>query len=582
MKKTLTILLLFAFFGCQTEEKEKPEFLTIYEKSNKLETATYQEGIAFWKALAGHYPQLQLFEYGQTDSGYPLHLAVLSPTQDFNPVSLRNKNAPIFLINNAIHPGEPDGVEACQMIVRDLLEKGNLEETLGNTVLAIIPFYNIGGVLNRNSTTRTNQNGPKEYGFRGNAQNYDLNRDFIKADSKNAWAFSEIYQEWQPDVFLDTHVSNGADYQHVLTNLMTQENKLGPQLGNFLRFKMLPELNQKMKEKHSTITPYVNVWGSVPDSGIVQFMDSPRYSTGYTTLFHSLGFMTETHMLKTFEQRVTATYAYIESMLEIIKEKEQEIKEIRAKAIETTKTKDGFAISWKLEKTKSTPIQFMGYEAEMSVSEVTGQEILTYNRQKPFTREIRFYNNYEPDKIITKPAAYVVPQSWNKIIERLKHNKVEMEQFANDTTLNVAYYTITGYQSRPAPYEGHYLHYGTKVEKSIAKVAFRKGDYLIRTNQERNRYIINTLEPEAPDSFFNWNFFDTILQRKEGFSSYVFDAKAKEILAGNSALKAEFEEKKASDTEFAKSSYAQLNFIYSKSENAENAYMKYPVFRMEH
>lgn len=583
MKKTLTLLLLlFTFFGCQNQEeqKEKTDFTTIYEKSNKLETATYQEGIAFWKELADYYPQLQLFEYGSTDSGYPLHLAVLSPTQDFNPVSLRDKNVPIFLINNAIHPGEPDGVEASQMIVRDLLERGNLEESLGNTVLAIIPFYNIGGVLNRNSTTRTNQNGPKEYGFRGNAQNYDLNRDFIKADTKNAWAFAELYQEWQPDVFLDTHVSNGADYQHILTNLMTQENKLGPQLGNFLRFKMLPDLNQKMEEKHSMITPYVNVWGTVPDSGIYQFMDSPRYSTGYTALFHSIGFMTETHMLKTFEQRVTATYSYIESLLEIIKEKEAEIKEIRAKEIEATKTKESFVISWKLNRVKFTPIQFMGYEGEMKVSKVTGQELLTYNREKPFTKEIRFYNTYEPDKIISKPNSYVIPQAWGKVIERLKHNNVEMAQFDTDTTIEVAYYTIKDYKSRSSPYEGHYLHYGTEVEKSTAHVSFRKGDYLIKTNQERNRYIIHTLEPEAPDSFFSWNFFDSILQRKEEFSSYVFDAKAAEILANNPALKAEFEELKANDENFAKSNYAQLNFIYSKTQQ-EEAYMRYPVFRIE-
>ncbi len=583
MKKTLSLLLILVltFFACQTELTENPNFQTVYEKSNKLETATYHEGLDFWKKLADHYPQLELMEYGETDSGYPLHLAVLSPTQDFDPISLKDKKVPIFLINNAIHPGEPDGVEACQMLVRDILKKGNFEKALGNTVLAIIPFYNIGGVLNRNSTTRVNQNGPKAYGFRGNAQNYDLNRDFIKADTKNAWAFTEIYQTWQPDVFLDTHVSNGADYQHILTNLMTQENKLGTQLGVYLRSEILPALNKKMEEKHSAITPYVNVWGSVPDSGIVQFMDSPRYSTGYTTLFHSIGFMTETHMLKSFEQRVSATYAYIKSMLEIIKEREQEIKAIRAKEIEATKTKTEFTISWEVNKEKFTPIRFMGYQGEIKVSEVTGQELLTYNRAKPFTKEIPYYNTYEPVKVITKPNAYIIPQAWSKVIARLEHNQVEMTQFENDTILEVAYYTIDKYDTRDTPYEGHYLHYNTGVRKLKANVAFRKGDYLIRTNQERNRYIIHTLEPEAPDSFFNWNFFDSILQRKEGFSTYVFVEKAAEILANNPALKAEFEAMKENDAEFAKSNYSQLNFIYSNSEFYEEAYKRYPVFRVE-
>jgi len=238
-------------------------------------------------------------------------------------------------------------------------------------------------------------------------------------------------------------------------------------------------------------------------------------------------------------------------------------------------------ISWKVNKAKYTPIKFMGYEGEMKVSEVTGQKILTYNREKPFTKEIPFYNTYEPDKIITKPYAYIVPQSWSSVIERLKLNQVEIIQLERDATLAVAYYTIKDYPTRNTPYEGHYLHYNTEVEKSNAMVAFRKGDYLIKTNQERNRYIINTLEPEAPDSFFSWNFFDTILQRKEGFSTYVFDAKAAEILANNPTLKAAFEAKRVNDENFAKNNYAQLNFIYTQSEHHEDAYLRYPVFRIE-
>ena len=184
-----------------------------------------------------------------------------------------------------------------------------------NIVICIIPIYNVGGSLNRNSTSRVNQNGPKSYGFRGNARNFDLNRDFIKNDTKNAQSFAEIFHYINPDIFIDNHVSNGADYQYSLTHLFTQHNKLGGELGDFLNNKMIPDLVKSLENKNLIITPYVNVFNQVPDMGFSQFLDSPRYSTGYTTLFNSLGFMVETHMLKPYDQRVKGTHEILFSTL---------------------------------------------------------------------------------------------------------------------------------------------------------------------------------------------------------------------------------------------------------------------------
>ncbi len=193
-----------------------PSLLTAFEKDNNT-TSTYHEAIGFYKKLAERHDQLQLTEWGTTDSGHPLHVAVLSKNKIFEVNEIKQQGRCILLINNAIHPGEPEGVDATMMLVRDYLENTDLNNHLENVALVVIPFYNIGGGLNRNPSSRANQNGPNEYGFRGNAKNLDLNRDFIKCDSKNAQVFNQIFNHFQPDVFIDNHTSNSADYQYTMT-----------------------------------------------------------------------------------------------------------------------------------------------------------------------------------------------------------------------------------------------------------------------------------------------------------------------------------------------------------------------------
>lgn len=178
---------------------------TRFEQSQGRETVTYAEGIDFLKKLTARSPQLHLRPMGPTDSGEPLHLAVFSPTREFEFQKLRRQGHRILLINNAIHPGEPDGVDASLLLLRDLATgKTTLPDHL---VLAVVPFYNVDGALNRGAHSRVNQNGPQEYGFRANARHYDLNRDFTKADSRNARAFAQLFHAVDPDVLVDTHVS---------------------------------------------------------------------------------------------------------------------------------------------------------------------------------------------------------------------------------------------------------------------------------------------------------------------------------------------------------------------------------------
>ncbi|WP_418603118.1 M14 family metallopeptidase [Hwangdonia sp.] len=575
MRIIITALFLTVCFF-NTHAQKKYDFKTHFETSKGFETATYEQTIAFYIELSEVYPEISIQEIGDTDSGKPLHIVTLNVDSQFDFSKIR-KNKRILLINNGIHPGESDGIDATMMLFRDLVN-GKIK-ALKNTVIVTIPIYNVGGSLHRNATTRTNQNGPKDYGFRGNARNYDLNRDFIKCDTKNAEAFAKIFHLVKPDVFIDNHVSNGADYQYTLTHLFTQHNKLGGDLGHYVHTEMRPKLEEKLKAKDWDITPYVNVFNSVPEKGFSQFMDYPRYSTGYTALFNTLGMMVETHMLKPYKQRVEGTYELMKSMIEITEEQGDKIATLRKKA-NHTQSKKTYTLNWEIDTTKSTTLNFKGFEAETIKSDITGFDRLKYDRTKPFTKNVIYQNYFKPNLEIDIPAAYIIPQGWHRVIELLKLNAVEMHTLKNDTTLTVESYKIEDYKTRQQAYEGHYPHYNVSVALKTENIRFRKGDYLIKTNQPSFRYIIETLEPQAPDSFFSWNFFDTILQQKEGFSPYVWEDKAQELLSNNEPLKMAFETKKQNDKAFANNWYAQLDWLHKQSENYEKAHLQYPVYRI--
>ena len=581
MKKILSLLFVICFLACKQQSSSTKDFKTTFEKSNGTATATYKETIEYYQQLADSYPEITLTEIGETDSGHPLHLVIFNTDGKTDINTIKNSPKNRVLINNGIHPGESDGIDASMMMLRDIVQSDSLKKSYKNTLINIIPIYNIGGALNRNSHTRVNQNGPKEYGFRGNAQNYDLNRDFIKQDTKNAVSFAQIFHTIDPDVFIDNHVSNGADYQYAITHLFTQHNKLGGALGKFIETQMRPALETSLIIKRIPITPYVNVWGKTPREGWIQFFDSPRYSTGYTTLFNTFGMMVETHMLKPYKIRVEQTYALMHSMLEFTEERSADIKALRKNAVQEILAKETYPITFEINpKKEPATIQFRGYQGTYIDSKVTTGKRMFYDRSKPYLEPVDYYNEYRPKKEVTIPKAYILKNGWSKILERLDNNQIQYKKFDNDTIILAEYMRIEKYKTRKNAYEGHYLHYDTEVSKDTVEQQFFKGDIYIPTQQKGIRYIIETLEPEATDSFFNWNFFDTILQQKEGYSAYVFEDIAEQFLKDNPEIQKEFEEKLKNDQNFAKSPRAQLNFIFKKSPYYEKAHLLIPIFKV--
>jgi len=578
MKKVFLLLITVLFTTCQQHNNNT--FITQFEKSGGTETSEYIDVINFYKELSNTYSEISVFEMGETDAGLPLHLVVYNSDGKTQLNAIKNSTKNIVLINNGIHPGESDGIDASMLLLRDIVQNDSLKKSYQNTLIAVIPIYNIGGSLNRNSHTRANQNGPIEYGFRGNTRNFDLNRDFVKQDTKNAAAFADIFHAVNPDVFIDNHVSNGADYQYAISHLFTQHNKLGGSLGKFIETQMRPAIERSMATKNMPITPYVNVWGGTPKEGWSQFYDSPRYSTGYTTLFNTLGMMVETHMLKPYKIRVEQTYELLLSMLDFTQDHSEEIKTIRRNAIDKILKKKTYPIAFEIDLQKEPSIiQFRGYEGSIRDSKVTIGKRLKYDTSKPYLEPVNYYNEFRPTKETTIPKAYILRQGWRRVIERLNNNQISYTQFEKDTTLVVETIHVDNYKTRTSAYEGHYLHYNTSIKIDSIAVHFYKGDLYIPVNQKGARYLMETLEPEATDSFFNWNFFDTVLQQKEGYSGYVFEDVAEQILKENTFIKDAFEAKKAADKDFAKNPRAQLNFIYKRSLHYEKAHLLLPIYK---
>jgi hypothetical protein len=487
---------------------------TPYEKGNKNQTTTWAECVAWYEELAKRYPGILKFDVvGQSDGGLPIHAGVVTADGVFDRAQLKAEGRPVFFNNNGIHPGEPEGIDSCMALVRDFcLEPARLA-ALGNTVFLFVPLYNVDGSVNRNNTSRVNQDGPEQFGFRGNARHLDLNRDFVKCDSLTAQVFNKLFTAWDPDVMVDTHTSNGADYSYTMTLIHTQADKLGGGLGEFLTNTMLPHMFSDMERRGWPTCPYVNPVQDCPDHGIAEFLETPRFSTGFAALHHTIGFMPETHMLKPYADRYESMRQLVECALDFTVAQAGAIQQVRRAAREEGKTRREWPVHWAMDEGRPSTFRFRGYEARYSASVLGNYRRLSYDRSAPFERDIPYFNSFPADITVNTPRAYVLPQAWRQAVERLQWNGVKMERIEADRVVDVQVYHITSVTSRASAYEGQMFHDDVQLEKRTATVTLRQGDYWIPLDQDQARYAIETLEPQGHDSFFRWGFFNSVLEK---------------------------------------------------------------------
>ena len=558
------------------------ELLTPYERGNKNQTTTWEDCIRFYKDLESNFPKvLKLVDIGTSDGGVPLYAGVVSSDGMHDFAEIKRTHRPVFFNNNGIHPGEPEGIDVCMALVRDFCVDPARLAALKNVVFLFIPIYNVDGSNNRNSSSRVNQAGPEIFGFRGNAINLDLNRDFIKCDSLNAQAFNRFFSAWDPDVMVDTHTSNGADYSYTMTVIQTQADKLGGETGEFLRDKMMPLIAEKMMARGWPFCPYVNPVKEIPDDGIEDFLETPRFSTGYAALNHTLGMMPETHMLKPYKDRYDSMRALVEEVLTFTVTNAQQIQTLRQKAKENDEGRQQWPVQWEVNRNRPSKFRFKGYAAVYSPSKLGNYTRLSYDRTQPWEKDIDYFDHFEESVTITAPRFYVIPQEWRAVIERLQWNGVYMEQIAETRTQEVQTLHIKKVKTRITPYEGHMFHDEVETEARTEMVKLKRGDFLLSLQQPKVRYAVETLEPLAHDSFFRWGFFNSILEKKEAYSDYVFEDTALELLDSEPELKRQFGQWKKDHSHLLSDQTAVLNFIFAHCKKyVEPEWLRYPVYRL--
>ncbi len=556
------------------------QYLTPFEKGNQNQTSTWSDCIAFYQKLAADFPSvLRFFQIGTSDAGVPIHAGLVSADGVFERAELKRLQRPIFFNNNGIHPGEPEGIDVCTAQVRDFCVQPERLAELVQTVYLFIPIYNVDGSLNRQNSSRVNQDGPEQFGFRANSRNLDLNRDFIKCDSLSAQVFNRFFSDWDPDVMVDTHTSNGADYSYTMTLIQTQADKLGGALGEYLRESMLPAIFQEMTARGWPTCPYVNPVKVTPDDGIEDFLETPRFSTGYAALHHTIGFMPETHMLKPYADRFASMRALVQTVLAFTVANASVIQSLRAQAKAQAAKQSIWPVCWQADHSRQSKFRFNGYQAVRLPSQIGNYQRLAYDRTQPWEADIAYFNYFSPCVEVKTPKAYLIPQAWREVIERLSWNKVELKRLDADQAFTVQSYEILSVQSRAQAYEGRMFHDAVELKRRAETFHARAGDYLLNLHQPNARYAVETLEPQAHDSFFRWGFFNSVLEKKEAFSDYIFEDSALEMLQEDAALNASFEQWKRQHPEQLTDQNAVLEFIFTHGKrHHEPEWRRYPVY----
>ena len=543
-------------------------------------TPTWEEVVERYTQFDRTRPGTTLVEIGKDDDGSPIHLFVLSDGSGSTPDSIRAAGKNILWITNGIHPGEPDGIDASLLLVQALLDSDQYMALLAHTAVCIVPVYNVSGARQRNGTSRVNQMGPEEYGFRGNARNLDLNRDFMKVDARNTRALITAMNTWDPDIYFETHVSNGADHQYVMELLTTHPDKLDPALRQFMQERLVPRQYAWMQRRGHLMCPYFETHHDTPEQGLTGFVDGPRYSTGYNALRQRIGVLSESHMLKPYADRVNATFQLLLATLAVMNEEPEELKQARATARNSAMELVRHQTNWRIDTTSVDSLNWSGYEADSTTSTVTGLPRWRYHRDRPTDVRIPWMNRTLPGLQIERPVAYLIPQAWHEVIDRLRLDMVPIEVLSEEHRYVVETQRITDHATVDHPYEGRYLHHHVTTSTSLDTLVGRVGDVLVPMGHPTDALVMELLEPRAADSFFAWGFFDAVLQQKEWFSDYVFEDIAARLLASDPGLAMALEAERQRDPAFAKDAWAQLLFVYRRSPHLEPGYLRYPVRRV--
>ncbi len=582
MKSVILLFIIFPLLGVMTANSaDNNDWLTYYEKSNYKKTPRYEETVEFCRKLADGSAYIKFTDFGTSPQGRKLPLLIVDKSGLFASVDIKKRKKPVILIEACIHSGESDGKDAGLTLLRDLAIYNKRPKILNNVVILFIPIFNVDGHERFGRYNRINQNGPEEMGWRVTAQNLNLNRDFLKADTPEMRAWLKLFTKWLPDFLIDCHVTDGADYQYVISYAVASRRNMVKPIRQWLNKAYLPELKWRMEMSGYPLAPY----GGFKDrfdigKGMMNWLAPPRFSHGYGAVQNRPFLLVETHMLKDYKTRVDATYQILYHTLDYIaKDASAYLNFVRQGDSLVAQSAAGreYAIRYRITD-EPTMIDFKGYDYTIVNSDISGGKWIKWGKQ-PIDYRIPLYSKVKATEIITIPYAYIIPPEWIVPIERLKLHGIKISYLTAAETLEVETYRFSNVSWREKPYEGrHPLKYKVKAVKIKRK--YPKGSAVIFCNQRTNKVIAEALEPRGYDSFVKWGFFDTIFEQKEYAEDYVMEKLAREMIKQNPKLKSEFEAKLKSDSIFVSSPAERLDFFYKRSPYWDDNINLYPVGRI--
>lgn len=581
---------LSATFAAPAATPTDAALTTTAERSGFLRTGSYGEVIALCETFARRYPAaVRCTDFGTTPEGRPMKLLVASTSGALTPEAARAKGLPVTLIQGGIHAGEIDGKDAGFLALREVLDgeiaKGSPDGVLDNQVLLFVPVFNVDGHERFGSWNRPNQRGPEQMGWRTTAQNYNLNRDYVKADAPEMQAMLGLINQWDPLAYIDLHVTDGAKFEHDVSIQVEPVNSGDTALrrvGKAFRDGVIERIAAQGALPLAFYPSFVE--SDNPQSGFADGVATPRFSHGYMPLRNRLGMLVETHSWRDYPHRVRTTRDTILAVLELVAANgtawQQQVKAADARAARL----GGQAVALDYEASdRSRTIGFRGYAYTRTPSEISGALMTHYDETTPQIWNIPLRDDVQPGRVVTAPkAGYIVPAahaSW--VAAKLEQHDItfnrlqqaqpraRVETFRADTT-QLAAGSVEGHQRIALS--------GTWKPETQDIAA---GALFVPIAQPGARLVMALLEPQAPDALAAWGEFNNAFERKEYMEDYVAEDVARDMLVADKKLKAAFEQRLKDDPEFASSPQARLEFFSRRHSSWDSRYNLYPVLRTD-
>lgn len=562
-----------------------PEWRTFSEKTDYRETPRYNQTIAFARKLDEASALIRFVSFGKSGEGRELPLMVAAKGGTFTPSSARKAGKAVVLIQACIHPGESDGKDAGLALFRDIAITKTQEAQLDQVVILFIPIYNTDGHERFGPYNRINQNGPREMGWRTTTTNLNLNRDYMKADAPETRAWLRLWNEWNPDLFVDCHVTDGADFRYNVTYQYEHHQGVPASVLAWEREAFDRRAVPAAEAAGNLLSLYLEFRDNRDlTKGVADFSGTPRFSTAYTPVRNRPALLIETHMLKDYRSRVRGTYDLLVGLLrEVNRDPGSLLKATQAadeqtvlegRAYDATRT---YPLDFELtDQSRPYLLKAVKYKTEMS--DVSGALRVIYGKEA-VDLTVPLYDQFRITAAVAPPLYYIVPLQWNAVIDVLRAHGLKLQRLAAPATLEVESYRFTDVKFAPGPFEGRVLaSYKTQLVREHR--TFPAGSIIVPTAQPAAHVAVHLLEPGSPDSFVAWGFFNAIFEQKEFGESYVLEKLAREMMAKDPGLRKEFEQRLASDPKFAANPRQRLEFFFTRSPYRDSQLNLYPVGRV--